>query len=278
MIDYHVHSSLSGDSAASVAAVCGAAAAAGLREISFTEHIDFEPTDPSYGAFDRDRFAEEVARARDRFGEALEIRMGVEVDFQEKHRPQIEAFLAAGDFDYVLGSAHYVDGIILENHAAYFGGRTPEQAYEPYFDSVLSAVETGWFDALAHVDVCKRYGVRYFGRFDWHPYKSRIDDVLRALIDRGMTLEVNSSGIRQSPGEPYPAGGILSRYRELGGRHVTVGSDAHRSEDVGAGIREALELIAQTGFDSVDTFVSRERRPVRLADSGTAHASAGRIR
>lgn len=275
MIDYHVHSSLSGDSAASIAAVCGAAASAGLREICFTEHIDFEPTDPSYGAFDYDRFALEVARAREQFDGALEIRLGVEVDFQERYRSQIEAFLAANDFDYVLGSAHYVDGIMLEKHAAYFGSRTRDEAYEPYFVSVLAAVETGWFDALAHIDVCKRYGVRYFGQFDWLAYKARIDDVLRAVIRRDMTLEVNSSGVRQSPGEPYPAGGILHRFRELGGRHVTVGSDAHKSEDVGAGICEALEIIAQTGFDSVDTFRSRERRPIRLTNAESAHTNPG---
>ena len=266
MIDYHVHSRRSGDSDASMSDACAVAVRRGLREICFTEHVDFEPTDECYGAFDYNPYLQEIAQVRVEFDGKLVIRCGIEVDFQSKYRSQIRDFLDGKQFDYVIGAAHYVDGVILEDHENYFPGKTVDQAYAPYFDNTLDAVETGWFDSLAHVDLCKRYGVMYLGPFDWTRFRKPIEDILDAIIRRGMSLEINTSGLRQAPGETYPSGDILARYREMGGRNIVVGSDAHRAEDVGSGIEDALALARTIGFDTVDTFDNRRRKQTAIQD------------
>ena len=133
-------------------------------------------------------------------------------------------------------------------HEVFPGKDTPNEAYEPFFDNALAAAETGWFDALAHLDLCKRYGVLYFGEFDPTPFWERINRVLKTIIGNSMSLEINTSGLRQNPRACYPGEEILQRYCELGGKKITVGSDAHTSEDVGAGIRIRTGDGKQPGF------------------------------
>ena len=266
MIDYHMHSRWSGDSSAEIIDICKAAVNKGLREICITEHLDFDPTDISYQALNYAECLKQIEQARNLFKDKLTIRFGTEVDYQDKFKEQIRRFLDDKPFDYIIGSAHYIDGILLENHDKYFPGKEEEEAYLPYFDNVLKTVETGWFDTLAHLDLCKRYGVRYYGPFGWARYEEQISEILCAVIERKMTLEINTSGLRQSPGDTYPTRNIMELYYSLGGRQITVGSDAHNEEDVGAGIEDALEMARAIGFESVDTYHNRNRMQIGLDD------------
>ena len=267
MIDYHVHSRHSGDCHTPLIEACRAAIARGIREICFTDHIDFEPTDCCYGTYDYDLATLEIEEARDRFGDSLSIGFGVEVDYQDRFRPEIERFLEDKNYDYVLGSSHYVGGIILEDHERYFPGKTADQAYRPYFDNTLSAVKTGLFDTLAHLDLCKRYGVRYFGPFDWTPYREQIEAILDTIINSGMSLEINTSGLRQSPRDTYPTRDILALYSRLGGRNITIGSDAHNVKDIGAGIGVALNIAHDVGFRNIRVYNRRQPKEISITEA-----------
>lgn len=264
MIDYHVHTERSGDGSGSILAACASAINTGLTEICFTEHVDFEPTDSCYGTFDYTLYRDQVDAARDAFADRLTIRCGVEVDYQDKFSSQIGDFFDGKYFDYVVGSAHYVDGILLENHRDYFPGKELNEAYRPYFDNVLAVVETGWFDTLAHMDLCKRHGTKYFGPFDLEPFWEQIVNILKAVIDKGMTLEVNTSGLRQFPKETYPSKEIMEQYYKMGGKSIIVGSDAHNPNDIGTGISTALDMIKKVGFGSIDTYSERKRHTIKL--------------
>lgn len=259
MIDYHLHSERSHDAEGSVLATCEAALAMGLTEICFTEHVDFEPTDPCYGYFDYDASRRLVDEAGEVYAGRLIVRLGAEFDFQAKYAQQMAACLEKWDFDYVVGAVHYVDGILLEHHEDYFPGRNAEEAYIPYLQGAIEAVRTGLFDSLAHFDLCKRHGVRYFGVFDPAPYADLIDETLRAMIEQQMSLEINSSGLRQAARDTYPCRQILERYHELGGRWITLGSDSHRLQHVGSGIGEALAMAKTVGFTEVSTYKGRKR-------------------
>lgn len=264
MIDYHVHSERSGDANGSILEACASAVNAGLTHICFTEHVDFEPTDSSYGFFNYTLYRDQVDAAREAFADKLNISFGIEVDYQKRYSSQISDFFDGKDFDYIIGSAHYIDGILLEEHERYFPGKELKQAYEPYFNNVLAVVETGWFDTLAHMDLCKRYGVRYFGPFDPEPHWEQITGILKAVIDKGMTLEVNTSGLRQSPKDTYPSEKIVEQYYVMGGRSTIVGSDAHNPNDIGAGISTALDMVRKVGFNSVDIYSKRQRSIITL--------------
>jgi len=86
---------------------------------------------------------------------------------------------------------------------------------------------------------------------DYHLYPREADAVraiLRRLIERGIGLEVNTSGLRSPAGEPCPGPTVLRWYRELGGELLTVGSDAHDPARVGQGVDLACGLAERAGF------------------------------
>jgi histidinol-phosphatase (PHP family) len=90
--------------------------------------------------------------------------------------------------------------------------------------------------------------VRYYGRFELEEFAGEVTAVLREVIERGMAIEVNTSGIRQAPGEAYPALETLELYRELGGSRVVLGSDSHLPEHLGVGFAEAVETVRRAGL------------------------------
>jgi len=261
-IDYHIHSDLSVEAYSSVEAVCERAVQIGLTEIAFTEHYDTEPADQGYGFYSYEKSRDAVDRMRELFGDRLSVKLGVEVDYQTVYETEIAEFLEGKRYDVVLGARHWLDGALIGHD--FFEGKTEQDSYERYFESVLPLVESGLFDVLAHIDLVKRHGTERYGTFDADRWMERIDPILRKLAETGMGLEINTSGVRQAPGEPYPGLAVLRRYRELGGTLVTVGSDAHRVEHVGADIKTGIELARKAGFTAMTIFDQRKQIAVSL--------------
>jgi histidinol-phosphatase (PHP family) len=253
VLDCHVHTVHSGDSPAPLLDMCVRAVEVGITKIVFTEHLDFTPTDYSYGAFVYESWIREIESAREEFGGRLIIHRGVEVDYQERFRRKIEDYLGCHDFDYVLGSAHYVDGIIMEDHEAYFPGKSAREAYLPYFDALRATVESGLFRTLGHIDLCKRHGARYFGPFRLDEFEDEMTGVLKTVVERGMMIEINTSGLRQAPAETYPTLDTLKLYHGLGGRNVAVGSDSHKPEHLGFGLETGYALAREASLFPIET-------------------------
>jgi histidinol-phosphatase (PHP family) len=111
---------------------------------------------------------------------------------------------------------------------------------------------------IGHLDIVKRYGVQHYGPFDPGRYAEAIDAVLRACVDTGIGLEINTSGLRGPPRETFPTLPVLCRYRELGGEILTIGSDAHTAGDLARDIPQALDLAAAAGFRAIALFVDRQ--------------------
>jgi histidinol-phosphatase (PHP family) len=211
----------------------------------------------------------EIAAAREATP-GVRLRQGVEITYQAGREEEISAWLAGHGWDYVVASVHLIettsDWVIIsapEMVDAYFSRHSQRQAYEPYFEELLAAAASGLGDVLGHFDLIKRYGVGHYGPFEPVDFEQEIRAVLRAAVETGVGLEINTSGLRQSPGETYPGLAVLRWYRELGGEILTVGSDAHQSNDLGAGLAEAQELAQEAGFRAVATF---EERTIRWID------------
>lgn len=241
LMDCHIHSNHSLDGHDTMEAMCQQAIRKGLGGVCFTEHLYLEREDESYGFFDYERYMANLEAVRRRFGDRLLIWSGIEISYQPYLETDIVAFLEDKTFDLVIGSVHYVDGEFV------FGpltdSRSEEEAYSRYFEIVYRAAQANLFDVLGHLDVLKRSGVKRYGPFIYEQYARQIEAVLKAMIDTGTALEVNTSGLRQAPREPYPGLEVLQRYQELGGKRLTIGSDAHRASDVGRGIRETMECL-----------------------------------
>jgi histidinol-phosphatase (PHP family) len=276
MVDLHLHSTCSADGESDLAEYAHRAARQAAHQpsntgpavLGFCEHVDFDPRDRSYDYLDVDRYDCEMEAARRKAG-GVRFCQGVEITYQAGLEDQIRAWLSARRWDYVVASVHLVDyadgwAMISEPRAVdgYFAAHTEAEAYRPYFEELLRAVRSGLGDVLGHLDLIKRYGAAHYGRFTPEDFEEEIRAVLEALVETGMGLEINTSGWRQAPKEPYPGLEILRWYRELGGQVLTVGSDAHHVEQMGAGIPEALALARAAGFRAVAAFEAG--RPIWL--------------
>lgn len=271
LLDYHLHSTCSADGISTIAQYCRLAAQQKFIEIGFCEHADFDPRDCTYGFFDYVLFRRQIEAQRERYGDSLAIKAAMEVTYQASREEEIRGFLRGKELDYVIGSVHLVEdgqewAMVSEEGRCerYFAQRSMRKAYQPYFAEIRRAVESDLFDLIAHLDLVKRYGVRYYGPLDLSLFAAEVREILKLAVERGVGLEINTSGLRQAPYETYPGLEILKWYRELGGRILTVGSDAHSVEDLGRGIPEALCLARESGFEAITLFEKREPRQLRI--------------
>jgi len=259
LADYHIHTRFSCDSETEMAASCEAAISRGLSEIAFTDHADFGPVDPS-GYFRPAEYLAEIERCRARYGDRLTIRAGVELDDPHIFAQEAADVLAVGDFDFVLGSAHYADGLQATWEASFFE-QPLHQAYEAYFRQVARLAAEGDFDVLAHLDLVKR-NARKFGQvYDGPgPYADLIRAALRSIVERGKGIEINTSPLNRGQTEPCPSLEVLRWYRELGGEVLTFGSDGHTPEAIGAHFDVALAMARAADFTRLARFEKRRIR------------------
>lgn len=248
LIDCHMHSTHSCDATATFDELCESALKQGLRGICVTEHIDFDKADPGYGYYDYDAYMADVDRCRKKYGSRLMIKTGIEVTYQTEFEDDIRRFLSAYEFDHVLGSVHLIDHVFIL-YPEYLEGRSKSEAYEPYWQEVLAMVESGLFKFIGHLDYIKSLRREEYGEFaveEWMPY---ISVILEKIVQSGAILEVNTSALRRGHAEPYPGWAILRLYKDLGGTHVILGSDAHSPHRVGLGFREAAAQLRQLGLE-----------------------------
>jgi len=255
--DYHVHTLASVDSRTGMVAACETAIRLGMSEIAFTDHSDFGPAD-TLGYFHPAEYLAEIERCRARYGHQLTIRAGVEMGEPHLFAQQAKAVLAAGEFDFVLGSAHYADGMQATWKSKFFE-QPLRQAYEAYFRQVVRLAAEGDFDILTHMDLVKR-DAREFGQvYDGPaPYADMIRTALRSIVERGKGIEINTSPLRRGQPEPCPSIEILRWYRELGGEILTFGSDAHTAEDIGADFDAALDMARSVSLTRLAIFERRK--------------------
>ena len=266
-LDSHLHTVRSPDANAMLEAYCVLAVERGIAELAITDHVDFDPSMPAYGfsSFaDRERDVREAAaRWADR---GLAIRFGVEITYERAYEDEIRGWLRRHPHDYAIGSVHVSaeSPYKVSNVAGFVAGRSLPDIVAPYFDEVIGAARSGLFDTIGHLDFVKRYLVPHVLPAQLAAAPELYEPVLHALVESGTALEVNAAGLRQLPRETYPSPAIVARYRELGGRHVTIGSDAHRTEWFAYGLAEAYRHAADAGFDELTFRRGGDRETVPL--------------
>lgn len=261
--DYHIHTEFSIDSTMPMEEACRQAIRLGLREVCFTEHVNYVPEDEGSGYFDPAAYFAELQRCRAVFDGQLVVRAGAEIGEVHRYDADADFLTASYPFDFVIGSLHWV-GPDLVMTPEYFDGKSLDQAYTAYFKELLALVNYGGFDVLGHLDVPKRYAVDRHGSFDPAPFAEPIRAVLRACIDHGIGIEINTGTIRRTGGDPSPSPEVLGWYRALGGEILTIGSDGHRQAHMAYEFDKALALAREAGFSHLSIFERRDPRFVPL--------------
>ena len=170
-------------------------------------------------------------------------------------RAENENFIAQADFDLVIGSIHLVDDLDIY-YPEFFAGKDKATAYKKYFAQMAEEAAVADFDVLGHIDYICRTAPYENPELDYETFAAEIDAVLKIVVERGKVLELNTRRFKNS----RAVAGLVpvyKKYRELGGRFVTLGSDAHRVSAVGNFFARALELVRALDLTPV-TF--RERK------------------
>lgn len=254
MFDFHIHSKVSFDSEEAPENIVRAAEACGLSEICFTDHFDLH-IDPD-GPHDIFTLDEYGAAYDSLASERVLIRRGVEMGLVGWNKKDITELLAARKFDFVIGSVHWV-GNSDPYFEEYWDCEDPFLKYLLGMKEYVSLHED--FDVLGHMTyVCKSPCNTKKRAFHYWEYADLCDEIMKILIKKDKGMEINTSGMARL-GEFLPSRDFLERFYELGGRIVTVGSDAHSADRVGEHSEKAVKLAADI-FGCVCTF--EDRKPI----------------
>jgi histidinol-phosphatase (PHP family) len=207
------------------------------------------------------------------FVRSTPLRLGIECDFVPGAEERTRELLAARDFDYVVGSVHFVgEGDAAVDHEGFdvwTQGADPEEIWRRYFDAFAACARSGLFDILAHPDLVKVWGQ---GRPRPEGDLRRFyEPAVEAVVAGGSAVELSTAGIRKPVGELYPARGFAELCVEAG-VPFALSSDAHLPAQVGFEYDAAQEFLASLGVEEICVF---ERRRRRLAPLGVGVPSGG---
>lgn len=265
--DFHIHTHFSPDSKTTPQQAAEAALQSGVTDLCFTDHMDLgHPTK----IFDHiPPFAEmkECVRGLRQDYPQLNLRFGLEAGYMESHAEQIARAVQQERFDYVILSTHCQDGMDCfrpqEGQLA-----SKEVFYTRYLETVYQSVcderLTDCWDCTGHIGFVAKCNHYEDNTFDYAFSPALIDAILQRIIKAGKGIEVNTSGLTRA-GHLLPHPTILSRYRELGGRIITMGSDAHTPERVGGNIPLVLQTLRECGFAEYCIFEQRNPQWISLA-------------
>lgn len=254
--DYHIHTALCKHATGDIAEYRSEAKKQGIPEICFADHV---PNPDGYDPAHRmalDQFLSYRAMIEAlQDGQSPKVLLGVEVDYYEGCERFLKEWLPTQEFDFVLGSVHFIEEWGFDNPAErnVWDSADITTTWIKYFNILLKLVNSGFCDAVGHLDLPKKFGHR--------PKEKDLKEMALPVLDRiaeaGMGIELNTSGLRKPVGEIYPSPLIvaLAREREI---PICFGSDAHCSDDVGNGFALALDLAREAGY--TDYFRIRQRR------------------
>lgn len=263
--DYHVHTDFSDDSDYEMESVIVDAIEMGMNEICFTDHVDYgikRDWNSGPGVSYRDGkllanvdypfYYESIREFQYIYGTAIEIRMGLEFGMQVCTIPKYEKLFKSYPFDFIILSVHQVKNKEFWSQD-FQKGKTQQEYNEAYYMELLELVKRYKnYSVLGHLDLISRYDLN--GVYPFEKVRSIITEILKVVIEDGKGIEVNTSSHRYGLNDLTPSRDILKLYRKLGGKIITIGSDSHEKEHLGAYIDETKQELLTLGFEEYCTF------------------------
>lgn len=265
--DYHTHTFRCGHAVGSMRDYVEAAMRAGVTDVGLTDHLwlYFVPPaerDPRWAMTEEqfDTHYAEMLTVREEYRGRIDVRVSVEADFVAGHEEELQAVLGRYEFDYVLGSVHFMDGWLIDDpdQAHRYREERVAEIYRRYFANIRRALRLGCFDVLAHFDLPKK-----FGFLPEEDLTAVVAETLDLAKEKNVAIEVSTGGLRKPIGEIYPAPAILHEMRKRD-IPIVLSSDAHAPEEIAFDFAKGVALAREYGYDELVIFESRERRAVPL--------------
>jgi histidinol-phosphatase (PHP family) len=191
--------------------------------------------------------------------EETDLRLGIEMDFVPGREDRIATQLDGRDWDYVVGSIHFLRDRSLdtEEYSIWGAGESPERIWRRYFETVAESARSGLYDIIGHPDL-----VKVWGRAAPVPdgdLRRYYEPAVEAFAEAGVAVELSTAGWRKPVAEQYPSEAFLEMLVDAG-CPIALSSDAHVPEQLGFEYKRALELLERVGVREIAVFERRERR------------------
>jgi histidinol-phosphatase (PHP family) len=191
--------------------------------------------------------------------EHTDLKLGIEADFVQGREDRMANLLDGQDWDYVVGSVHFLGDQALDMRGEHdiWRSNSPEKVWSRYFETLGEAARSGLYDVLAHPDLVKVWGSA--SPAPDGDLRRFYEPAVEAIAETDVAIEVSTAGLRKPVGEIYPARGFLELCLEAG-RPVALSSDAHRPDELGYEYERAVEWLGEVGVHEIAVFERRERR------------------
>jgi histidinol-phosphatase (PHP family) len=247
----------------------------GIQELGVSEHV--YRFSQALDVWDHSFWREQATDDLDAYAEFVRttpLRLGIEADFIPGSEDKLANLLDARDFDYVVGSVHFLGNRAVdhEGYDVWEADGDPDRVWGRYFETLAEAVRTGLFDILAHPDLVKVWGS---GRPvpDRDP-RFHYEPAVEAISEAGIAVEVSTAGLRKPVAEIYPSRAFAEMCVEAGAEFA-LSSDAHVPEQVGYGYDEAMDFLGGLGVERICVFERRRRRVEPIGRTGVDAAEVG---
>lgn len=260
--DFHLHSEHSEDSTAPMKSMIERGIALELPSMCFTDHMDLDyPQCPDLpaGSFhlDADSYRKDFEKNKKTYSDKIDLHFGVELGLQPHITKENHVFLSENSFEFIIGSTH-----LIRHQDPYYGefwkDRDEKDVFAEYFRESLENVRLfDDFDVYGHLDYVVRYAPNKDKYYDPSEYTQITDELMKILISRDQGLDLNSKALYSGMADPNPCSYFLNRFRELGGRIITFGSDAHKPEDLAREFIPMREIAIFCGFTEYCTYENR---------------------
>ncbi|MBO5478148.1 MAG: histidinol-phosphatase HisJ family protein [Clostridia bacterium] len=265
--DYHLHTTFSHDGISTMEEHIKNAINIGLKEICFTEHYDIYDglENNKLNTIDVKNYVENFNQYKDKYKDKISLKLGIEIGLQPDIKETIHNMVKQYNFDFIIGSSHITCKKDISKDPTFFDGLTQKEAYMKYFKEVLENIKLyDEFDVYGHIDYIVRYGGYQEKTIQYSDYQDILDEILANIIKKEKGIEVNTSGYRYGLNMPHPNIEILTRYYQLGGRIITIGSDAHKVEDVCSNFEQASSILKKIGYENYAIFENRKPKFIKL--------------
>ena len=269
LTDYHVHMHETGDfSVDYLKKYIEKAKEQGIEELGISEHAYFfwETKDILSNPWIDNRRGINFKDYLQLFEEArkqdLQVKMGIEMDYTPGKEKEMETFINSYPFDYVIGSVHWIGdwGIDLEIYRSEYDKRDIFEAYEQYFDQIVTLAESQLFSFVGHIDLIKIFKYK---PSDQAFIEKQYDRAVKVLAASGTCIEISTAGLRKPVGEIYPDPVLLKKCYDAG-VGIVLCSDAHAPKHVGYQYAQSLKLARSVGYEEIQVFTGRKKESYRL--------------
>ena len=266
LADYHLHCEFSHDSVELMEAQIDRAIELGLDEICFTDHVDYGiKKDWSEGNIqyrhnepmanvDYPKYFDKLHRMKELYKDKLVIKQGLEFGIQSITVDQFKKLYDTyqKELDFTLLSMHQVDNLEFWTKD-FMKGRSQKEYNEKYYQEIYEVQKVFKdYSCLAHLDLLVRYDPE--GIYPFEQVEAMVAEILRQAIRDNKGIELNTSSWRYGLSDTQPSKAILKLYKDLGGKIITIGSDAHKTSQLGDHIKEGQLILKELGYEEFCTF------------------------